>query len=168
MLYSNSNTILFEDVKSNLLSKEKFDHDIHTDPAEGLVVRGRTTEKNGNDNRKKNHSKFRNPHSNKTCNYCGKFDYIQANCWKLKNKKGKEKKEKTTTSDYVVESESDGDVLLATMSLATTSEKGLGDDWVLNSGCTYYMCHPRDWFITYEPVDIGVGVQGCRNKYCTD
>ena len=47
MLYNNSNTISFEDVKSNLLSKEKFDHDIHADPAEGLVVRGRTTEKKG-------------------------------------------------------------------------------------------------------------------------
>ena len=34
MLYSNFDTISFEDVKSNLLSKEKFDHDIHADPAE--------------------------------------------------------------------------------------------------------------------------------------
>ena len=43
MLYSNSNTISFEDVKSNLLSKEKFDLDIHADSAEGLVVRGKAT-----------------------------------------------------------------------------------------------------------------------------
>ena len=41
MLYSNSNTISFEDVKSNLLSKEKFDLDIHADSAEGLAVRGK-------------------------------------------------------------------------------------------------------------------------------
>ena len=52
MLYSNSNTISVEDVKSNLLSKEKFDHDIHADSVEGLVVRGRTTEK-GNGKRRK-------------------------------------------------------------------------------------------------------------------
>ena len=39
MLYSNSNTISFEDVKQNLLSKEKFDLNIHADSAEGLVVR---------------------------------------------------------------------------------------------------------------------------------
>ena len=39
MLYSNSNTISFEDVKSSLLPKEKFDHDIHGDCAEGLVIR---------------------------------------------------------------------------------------------------------------------------------
>jgi len=78
MLYSNSDTISFKDVKSNLLSKEKFDHDIHADPAEGLVVRGRTEQK-GNGNKKKNRSKSKNPHSNKTCNYCGKLGHIQAN-----------------------------------------------------------------------------------------
>jgi len=61
MLYRNSNTILFEDVKSNLLSKKKFDLDIQTDSAEGLVVRGKTTEK-GNSNRSKNRSKSKNPH----------------------------------------------------------------------------------------------------------
>ena len=53
MLYSNSDTISFEDVKSNLLSKEKFDNDIHADPTDGLVIRGRTTEKRGNGNKKK-------------------------------------------------------------------------------------------------------------------
>jgi len=80
MLYSNSDTISFEDIKSNLLSKEKFDHDIHTDSAEGMVVRGRTTEKRGNGGSRKNCSKFRNPHAGKTCNYCGKLGHIVANC----------------------------------------------------------------------------------------
>ena len=45
MLYSNFNTISFEDVKLNLLSKEKFDLYIHTDSAERLVVRGKTNER---------------------------------------------------------------------------------------------------------------------------
>jgi len=79
MLDSNSDTISCEDVKSNMLSKEKFNLDIHADPAEGLVVRGRTEQK-GNGNKKKNRSKSKNPHSNKTCNYCGKLGHIQANC----------------------------------------------------------------------------------------
>ena len=57
MLYSNSDTISFEDVKANLLSKEKFDHDIHADPGEGLAVTGRTTEKRGNGNKKNGRSK---------------------------------------------------------------------------------------------------------------
>ena len=94
MLYTNSDTISFEDVMSNMLSKEKFDHDIHADPTEGLVVSGRTTEQNGNSNKRKNQSKSRNPHSNKTCNYYGKLGHIQANCWKLKKKKEKKKRRK--------------------------------------------------------------------------
>ena len=114
MLYSNSDTISFEDIKSNLLSKEKFDHDINIDPAKGLLIRGRTTEKKRNGDRKKSRSKSRNPHSNKTCNYCGKLGLIQTNCWKPNNRKGKEKKKKTAIADCIVESEPDSDVLLAT------------------------------------------------------
>jgi len=106
------------------LSKEKFDHDMHADSTEGLVVRDRTAEK-GNGNRRKNRSKSRNPYAGKTCN-CGKWGHIVTNCWKLKNKKDKEEEnqsKKPTTVDCVVESKSDGDVLLA-----TTSRKGLDDD----------------------------------------
>jgi len=136
VLYSNYDTISFDGVKSNLLSKEKFDHEIHADFAEELVARGRTTEK-GNGNKKKNSSKSRNPHAGKTCNYCGKLGHIVANCYKLKNKKEKEEKnqsKKPAMADCVVESESksDEDVLVA-----TTSGKGVDDDWILGYGCSY-------------------------------
>jgi len=79
MLYSNSDTISFEDVMSNLLSKEKFDNDIRTDFAADLVVRGRPTEKVGNGGKRKNRSKSRNPHTSKTCKICGKLGHIVAN-----------------------------------------------------------------------------------------
>jgi len=92
-----------------------------------LVVRGRPTEKVGNGGRRKNRSKSINPHTGKTCNFCGKLDHIVANCWKLKNKKEKEEKEnqykKHATTHCVVESESDGDVLVATI-----SGKGVDED----------------------------------------
>ena len=80
MLYSNYDIISFENVKSNLLFKEKFNHDIHIDSAEGLVIRGRTTEKGGNGSRRENHSQSRNVHAGKTCNFCDKLDHIIANC----------------------------------------------------------------------------------------
>jgi len=80
MLYSNSDTISFEDVKSYLLCKEKYDHDGHIDSVEGLIVRGRTTEKRGDGGRRKNHAKSRNPHAGKTCNYYGRLGHIVANC----------------------------------------------------------------------------------------
>jgi len=41
--------------------------------------------------------------------------------------------------DCVFESESNGNVLVA-----ITSGKGVDDDWVLDSSCTYHMCLPRD------------------------
>jgi len=128
MLYSNSDTISFEDAKSNLLSKEKFDHDIHIDSATGLTVRGRPTEKEGNGGRRKNRSKSKNPHTGKTCNFCGKLGHIVAKCWKLKNKDEKEEKEnqykKPATANCVIESASNGDMLVATISLTTTSGRG--------------------------------------------
>jgi len=48
LLYSNSETLSFKDVKANLLSKEKFDLEVRFDDKdEGLLVRGRTSEKEG-------------------------------------------------------------------------------------------------------------------------
>ena len=82
----------------------------------------------------------------------------------MKTKKGKEEKEdhgkKTATAECVVELESNGDVLLVTMSLATTSGKRSDNDWILDSGCMYHMCPHRDWFATYEPVDIRIVLIG--------
>ena len=52
LLYSNNDTLSFEDVKSNLLSKEKFILAVRSDDkAEGLFVRGRSSEKEGTNRR---------------------------------------------------------------------------------------------------------------------
>jgi len=49
MLYDNYLTLSFDDVKTNLLAKEKFDIEIHSGSSgEGLVVRGRNQEKGRN------------------------------------------------------------------------------------------------------------------------
>jgi len=113
MVYNNSDSISFEDVKSNLLSKDKFDNDIHADFAKGLVVRGKRIEKE-NSNRIKNRSKCRNPLASKAYNYYSKLGHIVANCWKLQNKR--EKKEDSSHEPAEVsfaESDSDGDILFA-------------------------------------------------------
>jgi len=136
MIYSNSNTISFEDVKSNLLSKEKFDLDIHADSTERLVVRCKTTEK-GNGNRSKNCSKSKNHHVGKTCNYCGKLDHIVANCWQMQKKRENNSHEPCETS--FAEFDSDGDVLFA-----TSSKRGSDSYWILHSGYTYHMCPHKD------------------------
>jgi len=81
-----------------------------------------------------------------------KLGHIVTNCWKLENNKEKEEKnqsKKPATADCIIESESDGDVLVA-----TTYGKGVDGDWVLDSDCTYHMCFHRDWFATWKGLFI--------------
>jgi len=48
LLYSDNDTLSFEDVKANLLSQEKFDLEVHlNDKAEGLSMRSKTFESEG-------------------------------------------------------------------------------------------------------------------------
>ena len=48
MLYSNNEILFFDDVNTNMLSREKFDFEVRSvDKAKGLSVRERTSEKEG-------------------------------------------------------------------------------------------------------------------------
>lgn len=167
MLYGNRETISLEDVKSNLMSKEKFDADSSPgETAEGLMVRGRNSER-GSSNRPKfrSKSKGRKIDKDKSCRYCKKTNHIISDCYKLKNKLEREEKakgkkiEKNAEAD-VVENDSDGDVLLAT----NTEQRGK-NEWILDSGCTYHMCPHRDFFSNYETVNGGNVLMG-NNASC--
>jgi len=58
LLYSNNDTLSFKDVKSTLLSKEKFDPEVRSDDkAKGLFVRGRSFEKEGTNRRNPDRSR---------------------------------------------------------------------------------------------------------------
>ena len=39
------------------------------------------------------------------------------------------------------------------------------DEWILDSGCSYYMCPNRDWFITYREINGGSVLMG-NNVAC--
>ena len=44
-----------------------------------------------------------------------------------------------------------------------TAESGkvkYSNAWLLDSGCTYYMCSKREWFSTYKPYDEGSVLMG--------
>ena len=75
----------FEDVKANLLSKEKFDLEVSAEKGEGLSVRGESFDK-GNTFK----LKFERHKSNKSCRYCRKSGHLIFECFKLKNKREKE------------------------------------------------------------------------------
>lgn len=51
----------------------------------------------------------------------------------------------------VVESDSEGDVLLA-----VSDDKRNSSEWVFDTGFTYHMCSHKDWFVTYNKVECGV------------
>ena len=74
--YNNNNTLSFEDVKANLLFKEKFDLEAHTEKGEGLSVRGESFDK-GNISK----SKFERRKSNKFCSYCRKLGHVMSECF---------------------------------------------------------------------------------------
>jgi hypothetical protein len=77
MLYGNHTSLSFENVKSNLLSKEKFDVDSRSEPkGEGLIVRGSGDHK-----------------SNLYCSYCRKDTHHISQCPKVRNKEERKKKE---------------------------------------------------------------------------
>lgn len=39
--------------------------------------------------------------------------------------------------------------------LSATSGENLGDDWILNSGCSYHMCTDRNYFDSYKQANCG-------------
>ncbi|KAF1884185.1 hypothetical protein Lal_00035251 [Lupinus albus] len=158
MLYGNNDTLSFEDVKSNLLSKEKFDLEVNSvDKGEGLSVRGRTQEKRST-SYKKFKSKSRCRKSNKTCRYCKKPGHDIPDCFILKKKQEKQEKRKTQQSPKVanIEADSGDDVLLSIVS----SNKRIKIEWILDPECYFHMCPYKDLLITFEHVDSGVILMG--------
>nr|GEV49489.1 retrovirus-related Pol polyprotein from transposon TNT 1-94 [Tanacetum cinerariifolium] len=53
MLYGNHETLSFDDVKSTLLSKQKYDDDVEPKSGEGLVARGRSSDRESKRNNEK-------------------------------------------------------------------------------------------------------------------
>nr|GEW13720.1 retrovirus-related Pol polyprotein from transposon TNT 1-94 [Tanacetum cinerariifolium] len=49
MLYGNRETLSFNDVKSALLSKQKYDDDVEPESSEGLVARGQSSDRGNNE-----------------------------------------------------------------------------------------------------------------------
>ncbi|KAL6493219.1 hypothetical protein OROGR_032978 [Orobanche gracilis] len=158
MLYGNNDTLSFEDVKSNLLSKEKFDLELHSvSKDENLIVRGRTQEK-GSTSNKKSRSKSKGHKSNKFCRYCKKPGHGIPDCYSLKRKQEKQEKGKSPQSSEAanVEDDSDNDILLSVVS----SNKRSKTEWILDSGCTFHMYPHKGLFTTFELVDSGVVLMG--------
>ncbi|GAB2299826.1 hypothetical protein Dimus_038584 [Dionaea muscipula] len=162
-------SISLKEVKADLLSRDVLDNELTVSTsgsqADGLVVRGRPTERNVESGRFKSRSKSREKSnmSNVVCNYCKKKGHMKKDSYKLKNKLEFEAK-KGQNSDKTVEvsvaQEDRVDVLFVDQ--FHTRDK---DEWILDSACSYHMCPHNDYFSTYESEDGGVVLMG-NNAAC--
>ncbi|GJS41666.1 retrovirus-related pol polyprotein from transposon TNT 1-94 [Tanacetum coccineum] len=156
VIMANRETLSFDDVKSALLSKQKYDDDVEPESGEGLVARGRSSDRGESSNKNKKHrSQSRGKYSNKSCKYCKKLGHIVSDCYKLKNKleregKGNNKKKPEKAAEVAIaKGDYDGDVYLA-----IDTEKSR-DELIVDSGCTFHMIPHRSWFTTYESFNGG-------------
>ena len=165
MIYGKE-TVLYQEIKSALKSKEQIDRNItgesRENQAEGLVVRGRMDKREFDSSRSKSRSKSR--HRNLECRYCHKMGHIKSDCFKLKNKlKQKEKfVEKTTESAEVSVAT---DEIVGNIFSAIDDRTRSKNEWILDSGCCYHMCPNRDLFSTYESCNGGIVLMG-NNAAC--
>ena len=49
--------------------------------------------------------------------------------------------------------------------VTSDADSRAGENWILDSGCTFHMTPNRDWFSTYEHVHKGAGLIG-NNAFC--
>jgi hypothetical protein len=144
MLYGNHTSMSFENVKSNLLCKEKFDVDSRSEPkGEGLIVWGSGDHK-----------------SNLYWRYCRKNAHHISQCPKVRNKEERKKNEldKSSTEASFVETLDSGEVLFVASVEKCSS-------WVLDSACTFHICLHRDWFSDYVQSHVGEVVIGDGSTY---
>ncbi|GKV50375.1 hypothetical protein SLEP1_g57082 [Rubroshorea leprosula] len=132
-----------EDVKAALNSRElkkKVSGDKSGDQATGLVIRGRQNNRTFY-KRGKSRSKSRAKHAR--CYECNETGHFKKNCPKLKEKKAEK------SGDANIASCSDNlDDEDCVLSVSTNSS---GEEWILDSGCSFHVCPRRDWFETYKP-----------------
>jgi hypothetical protein len=139
MLYGNHTSLSFENVKSNLLSKEKFDVDSRSEPkGEGLIVRGSGDHK-----------------SNFYCRHCKKIltIFLSVPKWEIKRRERKKELDKSSAEVNFVEFLDSGEVLFV-----ASVEKW--SSWVLDSACTFHICSHSDWFSDYVQSHAGEVVIG--------
>ncbi|KAH1083161.1 hypothetical protein J1N35_022922 [Gossypium stocksii] len=129
----------FEDVKGHLLSKDELDNEFGSDSKADRQTSILLASKK----------------QDKRCCYCKKLGHVKANCYKLQNKRAAESNKVELTSANLVDERSD-DFLLVSMS--DSSE--LMFVWVLDLGCSFYICPNYEWFFTYISVECGVLCMG--------
>nr|GEV30971.1 retrovirus-related Pol polyprotein from transposon TNT 1-94 [Tanacetum cinerariifolium] len=150
ILYGNRETLSFDDVKSALLSKQKYDDDdVEPESGEGRVARGEvlTEVRVAIEIKNIDHNLVENIQT-RVANIAR--NHIVSDCYKFKNnleregKRNNEMKPEKAAEVAIAKGDSDSDVYLA-----IDTEKSR-DELIVDSGCTFHMIPHRSWFTTYE------------------
>nr|GEX74205.1 retrovirus-related Pol polyprotein from transposon TNT 1-94 [Tanacetum cinerariifolium] len=126
MLYGNRETLSFDDVKFDVLSKQKYDDDVEPESGEGLVARGRSSDRES-----------------------GEGLVARGRSSDRESKGNNEKKPEKAAKVAIAKDDSDGDFYLA---IGTKKSR---DELIVDSGCTFHMIPHRSWFTTYESFNGG-------------
>lgn len=157
MMYGRESLTLGE-VQSALMSNElKRKSELKDDSAEGLVARGRI-EKIEFKNKDRPRSKSK---TKKKCFVCHKPGHFKRECPERKKKGAKNKKVSGDANVAFEDYESNG-----SYEVLAISNKKSGDEWVLDSGCSFHMTPNESWLLDLSKIDGGKVLLG-NNKECT-
>ncbi|KAH1072871.1 hypothetical protein J1N35_025199 [Gossypium stocksii] len=131
------NNLSFEEVKGNLLSKEKLDNEFGSNNNSGwkpsaLVARNKTGSRSRN--------------QDKVCGYYKKKGHIKTNCYKLQNKN---RRVAESNEDEVVNANTTKDKEDDLLLVSTNEMSKFTSRWILDSGCSFHMCPNKNWFSIY-------------------
>ena len=71
------------------------------------------------------------------------------------NRRGKENEKTSNFGDATIIEENSN-----TANVLSITVTNLGDEWILDLGCSYHMSPNRNWFNTYQPIDSGKVLMG--------
>ena len=176
LLYGKT-VVKFDDVSNALLNNEcrKKDKQFNAGPSEALVVRGRSNDRKPGGKRGKSRSKSRGKFPAKDeCAFCRQKGHWKKDCPKLKTRdKGPEVNVARDDDDFgfalsCSSAFEDFDEEEIEFALASSSETGCSEKWIMDSGCSYHMCPNREWFSTFKTLNGGVVLMGdnspCRTQ----
>ncbi|GJR70551.1 retrovirus-related pol polyprotein from transposon TNT 1-94 [Tanacetum coccineum] len=142
-------TLTLEDVMATLNSKEiKERSKAKGDDGEGLYVRGRTDRRDSRQSRGKSRSKSRG--GRLKCYICQSDDHLKRNCPKNNRKKstGYVKKDEQPSSSGTTYDDSEVMMVMSAQAQALL-------DWIMDSGCSYYMTLKLDILFDFLKCDGG-------------
>ena len=135
-------SLAMQDVKEVLSSKESSKKSEIRD-GEGLTVRGRSEKRDGWKGKKKGRSKSKNKALK--CFHCPKEGHFKMDYLERKNKP----KDTNNRNGNVVVASEESDEGYDSVGVLVASNMQTKGKWVLDSGCTYYMCPQKHLFSSY-------------------